>query len=173
VNQNPFFRGQYAGPQILDGSTHQPQPPLVLTKTNLVAVEYVEFQTKSATPINALSIPLPGTQNGQLLRTGIVVPDTGLVWIDAEVKMQSTTTAAGAVFKFSWGWSVLTAGSPVAIGSAVTAGLSVGTNGGSAPSGWAATLVLDSASLNALVQVTGDASLVVDGACRVEVGILL
>jgi hypothetical protein len=173
VNQNPFFRGQYVGPQVVDGSTHQPQPPLVLTKTNLVAVEYVEFQTKSATAVNVLSIPLPGTQNGQLLRTGIVVPDAGLVWIDAEVKLQSLTTAAGAVFKVSWGWSVLTAGSPVALGTTATSGLSVGTNGGAAPAGWAATIVLDSASLNALVQVTGDATLVVDGACRIEVGILL
>jgi hypothetical protein len=158
-------------PIITDGSAIVPSS-LSSTTTNIVGVVYVAKQTTNATPVTVLTIPLPGT-TGTIPGTGGVksVPSTGSIWIDAEVKMVSKTTAVAATFKFSWGWAVHTSGSPVAQGSLVSI-LSTGTNAGAAPAGWAATMTLDGTSKNAIITITGDSSLVVNCSIRAECGYL-
>ena len=81
--------------------------------------------------------------------------------------MSSTTTAVAATFKLSWGWAVQISGSPVALGTLVTA-LSTGTNSGSPPVGWSASISLDSGSLNVLVVITGPNSLTVNSQVSTE-----
>ena len=126
---------------------------------NQIISQLVSQQTTTNTPVNAISIPLPGT-------TGAPIT-TGTVWIDATIVMSSTTTAVAATFKLSWGWAVQISGSPVALGTLVTA-LSTGTNSGSPPVGWSASISLDSGSLNVLVVITGPNSLTVNSQVSTE-----
>lgn len=109
-------------------------------------------QTTSGAHTNIVlaTIPLPGTSGAPCTE--------GQIDLDVEISMKSTTTTDAARFKLSWSWSVDTPGSPVALGTLVSS-LSIGTNSGSAPSGWSATIALDGGSQNALVKVTGDSTL--------------
>jgi hypothetical protein len=107
------------------------------------------------------TIPLPGT---------VGAPDaTGVLELDVEVTMVSTTTTAAARFKLTWQWSVRVPGSPLAMGT-LTTSLSVGTNAGAPPAGWAATLELDETGHNARVSVNGDAALTVHCKVSAKVG---
>jgi hypothetical protein len=81
--------------------------------------------------------------------------------------MTSYTTAVQAIFKMSWGWAVQSEGSPAAAGSLLPI-LSTGTNSGAPPTGWAATIALDVSSYNALVNITGDASLTVNAMIQAD-----
>lgn len=124
--------------------------------TAMVDSEIFTGQTTSGahTGVVLATIPLPGT--------GGAPCSTGVLELDVEVSMVSTTTTDAARFKLTWQWSVRTPGSPVAMG-VLTTSLAVGTaiGGTVPPTGWAAHLVLDGGSDNALITVDGDAALTV------------
>lgn len=130
-----------------------------------VASVIVTGQTTSASynAVTMLTIPLPGTTGAPCSK--------GQFDLDVEISMVSTTTAVGARFKLSWSWAVITSGSPSAMGTLVTS-LSIGTNAGNPPSGWAATIALDGTSKDALVKITGDATLDVDVRILAQYGYL-
>jgi hypothetical protein len=149
---------------IIDGSIFKPTTvaPVTVNQSNAIIVS---AQTTSNTPIVALTVPLPGTSGSPITLSGT---NTGLITFDVTIRMQSTTTADAAWFKYSWAWSVLTYGSPVPLGASANNLLSIGTNSGAPPTGWAATIALDGSSHNITISITGNAALIVDATIQAE-----
>jgi hypothetical protein len=159
VNQSVVGSGPSANPSFTGTSTFT-AAPVAPDSINQVSSQIVSAHSTNATPQTVATIPLPGTTGAPATR--------GKLWVDCIVRMVSTTSAVGATFKLSWGWNVQTSGSPVADGTAEITAVSVGTNAGAPPAGWAANLVLDGGRLNALIQTTGDPALVVAQSVQYE-----
>jgi hypothetical protein len=153
-------------PLIIDGSVITPFSTGGATFAGAGAFMPTPLTTNSATPQTIMTIPLPGTSGLIPGSPDISPPSEGSVVIDVLVTMTSTTTDDAAYFKVTAGWVVHTVGSPVAMGGPTPGAW--GTNSDAPPSGWAMSVALDGGSQNALVQVTGDASLTVTHVCRGE-----
>jgi hypothetical protein len=156
---NPSLVGSIS---IAGSTSFAPASPAP-AKTAVVDSYIATGQTTAAshTAVVLATLPLPGTAGAP--------SSTGLLELDVEVSMVSTTTSDAARFKLTWQWSVVTPGSPVALGT-LTTSLSVGTNANNPPSGWTAALQLDGGSDNAQVVVSGDTALTVDCKALIQYG---
>jgi len=140
--------------EIVGKTIFTKDPPTPATVANIDGQIDVGQTTPAAHGDVAIAtLPLPGTAGADATR--------GLFTLNAEVEMQSTTTADAAYFRLTWAWSVQVSGAPVALGALVTS-LSTGTNAGAPPPNWAARIELDGGSVNALVAVDGDPALTVN-----------
>jgi hypothetical protein len=141
--------------EIVGKTIFTKDPPTPATVANIDAqVDAGQTTPAAHGGIVIATIPLPGTVGADAVR--------GLLTLNVEVEMQSTTTPDAAYFKMTWAWSVQVSGAPVALGAAAVSSLAIGTNAGGPPPNWAAHIALDGGSVNALVSVDGDPALTVN-----------
>jgi hypothetical protein len=168
----PLYSGAYyflSLDSANDSTTFQPSASnlgdLVVNQTKAAIIN---VQATNNTPFFAVELPLPGATDSPI--TSLAQP--GMMTLDAVVCMQSITTADCAWFKLSWGWTVVTSGSPLSLGSAQVSNVSGNSVAvaGTPPAGWVAELVVNGGSGNttAGVAIVSDPSLTVNVSVQYE-----